>query len=317
MIQRLLVLGGTGFVGRTLCELLAERGGGAGRITVPTRRLEHARRLRTLPTVEVVQADVHDPAALAALVRGHDAAINLVAILHGDEAAFERTHVALPQALAAACRTAGVRRLLHVSAIGATVDAPSRYLRSKGRGEAALLASGLDVTLLQPSVIFGAEDRLLNLFARLQAVLPVMALAEPMAKLQPVWVGDVAAALVACLDRDDTIGRVYECAGPRVMTLAELVRAAGRWSGHARPVWPLPGPLASLQALLFECLPGEPLMSRDNLASLRVPNVTSGRRPTLAALGIVPKALDAVAPGYLAPGAGRGRLDALRRHAGR
>jgi uncharacterized protein YbjT (DUF2867 family) len=168
------------------------------------------------------------------------------------------------------------------------------------------------VTLLRPSVMFGAEDKLLNTFAALQAVFPLMPLAGGDAKFQPVWVEDVAEAIVRCLQRPDTIGQTIECTGPDVMTLADLVRAAGRWSGHARPVLPLPLAVGKLQAMMMELLPGEPLMSRDNLESMKVPNVATGKLSGLDSLGITPTALAAIAPGYLGRTDGRTRLDALR-----
>ena len=317
MNDRVLVLGGTGFVGRQLCSSLIERSGGAaGDVLVPSRHPERAKHLQSLPTVRLTTADVHDEAQLTALLRGRDAVVNLVAILHGSDAAFERTHVELPRKLARACAAAGVRRVLHVSALGVGADAPSRYLRSKTAGETVLREAGLDLTVLRPSVIFGAHDRFLNLFAQLQSVFPVMPLAGADARFQPVWVGDVAAAIVRALGDDATIGRTYECAGPRACTLRELVEAAGRWSGHPRPVIGLPDALGQLQALTMEWLPGEPLMSRDNLASMRVPNVATGRLPGLGDLGITPASLDSIAPGYLSPGRGPARLDAWRARRG-
>lgn len=317
-MRNILVLGGTGFVGRAFTERLVRRsGGGGGRIVVPTRRAAHGNAVRFLPTVEVVQADVHDPAQLARLVAGCDAVVNLVAILHGSEEAFRRVHAELPRQLAEACRAAGVQRLLHVSALGVGPDAPSRYLRSKAAGEAVLQSSGLDVTILRPSVLFGAEDRFLNLFAGLQALFPLMPLAGADARFQPCWVDDVAEALVRCLDRPETIGQVYECAGPKVYTLRELVRLAGEWSDRPRPVLALPGPLARLQAGLMGLLPGEPLMSGDNLDSMKVPNVATGTLPGLAALGITPAPLEQVAPSYLGRRDGIARLDPLRARARR
>lgn len=318
-MSRVLVLGGTGFVGRVVCEQLAERSA-SGQITVPTRRAAHANAVRALPTLQVVQADVHDDTALAGLVAGHDAVINLVAILHGSTAAFDRVHVQLPRRLARACSIAGVRRLLHVSALGVGADvaaAPSNYLRSKTAGEHVLEQAGLQLTVFRPSVIFGAEDSFLNLFAKLQALAPFMPLAGSDARFQPVWVHDVARAIVTALDRADSIGKTYECTGPTVYTLSELVRLAGRWSGHERPQLALPALVGRLQALAMECLPGQPLMSRDNVDSMKLPNIASGQLPGLAALGITPTALEAVAPGYLGAQHGRARLEKLRAGAGR
>jgi len=310
-MNRILVLGGTGFVGRSLCERLAARSP-SGRIVVPTRRPQHGNHVRSLPTVEVVVADVHDDAALARLLVGVDAAVNLVAILHGSAAAFEQVHVALPRRLAQACLKAGVRRLVHVSALGVGPSAPSNYLKSKTAGEAVLEQAGLDLTLLRPSVIFGADDRFMNVFAQLQGLAPVIPLAGSSAQFQPVWVDDVASAITACLDRADTIGRTYECAGPGVYTLSRLVYLAGLWSGHERPQLPLPAALGRLQALVMEMLPGQPLMSRDNIDSMRVPNVATGTLPGLDALGIAATPLEAVAPSYLGAMHGRARLERLR-----
>jgi len=303
-MNQLLLLGGTGFVGRSVCEALA-RHDAALRVVVPSRRPERAKRLAPLPTVQLARADVHDETQLAGLLDGCDAVVNLVGILHGSTAAFERAHVELPRTLASACRARGVARLVHVSALGADANGPSRYLRSKGRGEALLREAALELSVLRPSVIFGADDRFLNLFAQLQAVFPVLPLAGAKARFQPVWVGDLAQAIVRCLfngdgDRDhSTIGVTFECAGPEVYTLAELVRLAGRWSGHRRPVIALPDALGRLQALAMELVPGEPLMSRDNLDSMRVDSVASGTLPGLAALGIEAHSLESVAPAYL------------------
>ena len=315
-MNRILVLGGTGFVGRAVCERLAERSA-SGATIVPTRRAQHANRVRALPTVQVVQADVHNEATLAHLLAGCDAVVNLVAILHGSAAAFDHVHVALPRRLAAACKTAGVSRLVHVSALGVGPQAPSNYLRSKTAGEAVLVEAsqgpvGLALTLLRPSVIFGAEDQFLNVFARLQALAPVMPLAGGSARFQPVWVEDVATAIVNALNMPVSVNQTYEAAGPGTYTLSDLVRLAGRWSSHERPQIPLPMALGRLQALAMECLPGQPLMSRDNLDSMRVPNVASGMLPGLAALGISPTAMEAVAPAYLGAQYGRARLERWR-----
>jgi NADH dehydrogenase len=312
-MPNVLVLGGTGFVGASLCEKLVQRyGGGSARIVVPSRRPARAKHIQMLPTVELVAADVHDDAQLARLLRGCDAVVNLVAILHGSDKAFDKVHVQLPRRLAQACAATGVRRVVHVSALGVDAHAPSRYLRSKAAGEAALAAAGLDLTVLRPSVIFGEGDRFLNLFARLQSILPVMPLAGADARFQPVWVDDVALGIVRCLDDRTTIGETLECCGPEVYTLAQLVRIAGREAGHARPVIGLPAWLGRLQAALMEMRPGEPLMSRDNLDSMRVASVATGSRPGLARLGIRPASVEAIAPLYLGRGQGLARLDHWR-----
>ena len=295
-MKNILVLGGTGFVGHHLCKELVRL---QQHVTVPTRDISRARELRSLPSVKLVQADVHDPAALARLMPGHDAVVNLIAILHGNSVEFERTHVELVKKITRACENCGVRRVVHVSALGAAKDAPSMYQRSKAKGEEALQSSTLDWTVLRPSVIFGKGDRFLTLFAQLQAVMPIMPLAGADTLFQPVWVGDVVSAIVQCVQRDDTAGRTFEICGPDRFTLRQLVKVAGSVSGHVRPVIGLPKVLAQLQAFIMELAPGQPLMSRDNLDSMKVDNVASGSLPGLDALGISPSALRDIAPTYL------------------
>lgn len=322
-MKKILVLGGTGFVGRHLCEKLVRLPDG---VTVPTRRWENAKPILHLPLLEVLQADIHDPAVLARLVAGQDAVVNLVAILHGDAAAFERTHVALPRSLAQACVQAGVRRVVHVSALGAALDAPSMYQRSKAQGEAVLQAAGLDLTIFRPSVMFGEEDKFLNLFARLQKVFPLLPLAGATTRFQPVWVEDVAQAIVNSLHglavgSDTARHPVYEACGPEVFTLKELAqlaaRAAGVNHGQGRPVLALPRWLGLLQAGVMGWLPGPPMLSRDNLDSMQVDNVASGKLPGLAHLGVTPSALAAIAPLYLGQRSAAAHLLALRQAAGR
>jgi uncharacterized protein YbjT (DUF2867 family) len=293
-MKRILVLGGTGFVGRHLCKDLARL---QYRVTVPTRSKVQA--VQSLPLIELVQADVHEQAALARLIPGHDAVVNLVAILHGDSFKFEHVHVELVKKIARACVDSGVLRLVHVSALGAAKDAPSMYQRSKAAGETVLQSSQLDWTVLRPSVMFGEGDKFLTVFARLQKLLPIVPLAGADTLFQPVWVGDVVDAIVQCLERNDTEKRTYEVCGPDRFTLRQLVKLAGSLSGHARPVIGLPPAIARLQALMMELAPGQPLMSRDNLDSMKVSNVASGNLPGLDALGISPHALSAIAPTYL------------------
>ncbi|HYD96477.1 MAG TPA: complex I NDUFA9 subunit family protein [Noviherbaspirillum sp.] len=302
MVTRtVLVIGGSGFIGSHLVARLADA---EYRIAVPTRSASRAAHLRLLPNVEqVVQADVHDDAVLDRLVQGRDAVINLVGILHGKQGQpygpdFARAHVALPRRIANACARHRVPRFLHMSALGADRNGPSMYQRSKADGEAAAFSRPeVGVTVFRPSVVFGDNDRFLNLFASLQRVLPVMLLAGADAKFQPVYVEDVAQAFVTALRDRRTVGKVYELAGPQVYTLRELVALAGSYAGHRRPVIGLPGALARMQAFVMEHLPGETLMSRDNLDSMKVDNIRQDA--SADELGIRWTALEAVAPGYL------------------
>ena len=315
---RILILGGTGFVGRHVCEQLARLG---VHMTVPTRRALNAAAVQSLPRLTVVEADIHDPAQLQSLLHGHDAVVNLVAILHGSAAAFQHVHVQLARTIARACVNAGVRRLVHVSALGAAVEAPSQYLRSKAGGEAVLHSAGLDMTVLRPSVIFGADDKFMNVFAQLQSVFPLIPLAGANTRFQPVWVGDVAQAVVHCLQDVHTMDQTYALCGPEVFTLAQLVQSAGRWAGvnhgQGRPVFGIPYALGWLQAALMELAPGQPLMSRDNLRSMKVDNVATTQLPGLPALHIQPASLAGVAPGYLGARGPRSGLNRLREAAGR
>lgn len=299
--SRVLVLGGSGFIGGYLVAELVARD---RRAIVPTRNLmAAARRLKTLPTVELVNANIHDDEALAALVARADSVINLVGVLHARRASpwgpqFEAAHVRLPARIAAACRAAGVKRLLHMSALGVVEGgedlAPSMYLRSKAAGEKAVRESGLPAwTIMRPSVVFGPEDQFLNLFATLQKWLPIIPLGRPQASFQPVYVGDVARAFANALDESATFGRCYELAGPDVYTLRQLVRAAGELAGVRRAVIGLPDPLGRLQALTLEFMPGRTLMSRDNFDSMSIDNVASGSMAP--ELGVQPTSLAAVA----------------------
>lgn len=310
-INDICVIGGGGFVGRHIVHLLAARG---LRVKVPARDRERAKNLILLPTVDVVEADVHDPAAMAELVRGAGAVINLVGVLHDGRgsASFAQAHVELTRKIIAACTANGVRRYLHMSALGAYVHGPSRYQRSKGEAEALVLASNLDWTIFRPSVIFGPDDSFLNLFAKLQALTPVMLLAKADARFQPVFVEDVAAAFVHALDDRSSIGQAYDLCGPRVYRLRELVALAGRLGGHPRPIIGLGDTLSWIQAFALELLPGK-LMSRDNLASMKVDNVSSAPFP----FGIRPAAIEATAPAWFGTATPRARYNEYRGHAGR
>jgi uncharacterized protein YbjT (DUF2867 family) len=300
--DNVLVLGGSGFVGRHLVAALVRRG---IRVTVPARRRERAKHLILLPTVDVIEADINRPGVIERLAHGQDALINLVGVLHGD---FARAHVELPLAAVSACRAAGVKRLIHMSALGASSDAPSEYQRSKAKGEQAVLdAEDLHVTVFRPSVIYGPEDKFLNRFAFMSRFLAVLAVPCPQARFQPVYVGDVAQAMAASLDDTEAHGKRYDLGGPREYTLKELVELVCFFTHRRRLVIGLPDRLSYLQAWALEMLPG-PLMTRDNYRSMQVPNTTNAEFP----FGITPQALEAVAPAYLAPSGPRERYPQLR-----
>lgn len=301
-MRNILVIGGTGFLGSAVARELARRPATADScFTLPTRRRERAKHLLVLPTAQVVAADVHDPATLARLMAGQDAVISLVGILKGGEGepygkGFARTHVELPRKIAAAAKAAGVRRVLHVSALKAAADAPSGYLRSKAAGEAALQGAGLDLTLFRPSVIFGPGDSFLTLFAKLARIAPVFPLAGADARFQPVWVEDVAAAVADSLARPESIGAAYDLCGPKQYRLRELVGYAAAISGHPRAVIGLPEAIAWLQAWAMEFIPNGP-MTRDNIRSMRVASVCDAR--CILPFGRIATPLETVAPTYL------------------
>lgn len=299
-LDNILVVGGSGFLGSHIAHLLALRGCA---ITVPTRRRERAKHLLMLPTADVVEASVHDEAALARLVAGKDAVINLVGILHSRRGRpygpdFAQAHVELPRRLAAACRRAGVRRLVHVSALNASSTGPSQYLRSKGEGERVLLAEkdNLDLTIFRPSVMFGPGDSFLNLFAKLLKWAPVFPVGRAQARFQPVFVEDVAQVLVDSLANRDAFGQSYSLCGPNIYTLRELVQYVADTIGKRRVVVGLPDTLARLQARVLELLPVK-LMSVDNLDSMDVDAVCP--EGCTLPFGLKATALEAIAPTYL------------------
>ncbi len=317
-IEKVLVLGGSGFVGRHLVSGLARR---SIRVTVPTRRRERAKHLLPLPTVDVVEADIFAPGALERMAKGAQVVVNLVGILQGrrgrpDERGpnhygpdFARVHVELPQAVLAACRSQAVPRLLHMSALNAAADAPSEYLRSKGIGEQAVLAAeDVGVTVFRPSVIFGPGDSFLNLFARLSRFLPVLAVPCPRARFQPVYVGDVVEVMLKAMDDPGSRGKRYNLCGPSEYSLEDIVRFVCRATGRRRMIIGLPDGLSRLQARLLELVPGAP-MSRDNVLSMQVPSTCDEPFP----FGIEPRALEGIAPLYLSPAAApRERYPELR-----
>jgi NADH dehydrogenase len=306
--QRIVILGGTGFVGSRLVPRLHDDG---HTIRVLSRNRELHRDLFVLPRVDIVTTDVHDPDALRARLAGADAAINLVGILNergSDGSGFRKAHVELTEKLIAACRSAGVGRLIQMSALRAG-EGESHYLRTRGEAEARVKDSGLVWTIFRPSVIFGPGDGLFFRFARLLRLVPVLPLARAGARFAPVYVGDVAEAFARAIAHPHTAGHTYELFGPRTITLGELVRWTAEMSGMRRWIVPLPDALGYLQALVGEWLPGKPL-SRDNFRSLKLDSV--GTADGLAALGIVATPMETVMPPLLRGEGRQRRLDRFR-----
>jgi uncharacterized protein YbjT (DUF2867 family) len=304
----LVVLGGTGFVGRHLVPRLAAQG---WRVTVLSRNRDAQRELFVLPKVQVENADVHSEVALTRWLRDADVAINLVGILNEPGRSgrgFDRAHVELTRTLIAACKTAGVRRLLQMSALNAG-RGRSHYLRTRGEAEAAVRESGLDWTIFQPSVIFGSGDGLFGRFHALLKLAPVLPLARAGAKFAPVYVGDVVEAFVRAVRDPATRRQTYELYGPEVLTLAQIVRYTARHAGLRRLVLPLPDALGRLQALAMDFVPGKPF-STDNYLSLQMDSV--GGIDGLYRLGIDKTPIDAIVPPLLQPSGKQEQLDRYR-----
>lgn len=272
-----LLIGGSGFIGTVLAHRLTQSGYNA---IIPCRKPELSG-LRVLPDVKMVRADIHDYNVLQQLcgqLTARDVVINLLGILQGSEGhpygdAFRQAHADMPRKLIAAMNQCDVKRLLHVSALGAHTHGASMYQRSKGDGEQLVVNSGLKWTVFRPSVVFGQHDRFINMFSTMQKWLPIIPLAGAQVHFQPVFVGDVADSLVRSIALEATIGQCYNLAGPDVFTLQQLVQFAGQLSARKRLIIPLPSPLAWLQAWMMEHLPGPTLLSRDNLRSMTVDNV--------------------------------------------
>jgi len=313
-IHQVCVLGGSGFVGSAIVHRLSNAG---YTVKVLTRRREGAKHLILLPNVQVVECDVADDNVLHAELVGSDAVINLIGILHETKKlSFKTVHADLPKRLARHCYDLGIPRLLHMSALQASEGASSAYLRSKAAGEADVMAYAKDVsiTVFRPSVIFGRNDSFLNLFAGLVKLLPVVLLAKPEAKFQPIWVEDVAQAFVQSLCNVDTYGKAYDLGGPRVYSMRELVEFIMFVLGKKRKIVGLNDTLSYYQAYALELMPVK-LMTRDNLHSMDVDNVCTGEFP--AVFGFKPTALEAEVPEYLANDTPRAAYDRFRSQAGR
>ncbi|HWG67877.1 MAG TPA: complex I NDUFA9 subunit family protein [Steroidobacteraceae bacterium] len=316
-LKSIAVLGGTGFLGTRLVARLIKDG---HRVTVLSRDREQHKHLLVLPGLWLENCDVYQEAQLSERLRGKDVVINLIGILNErgfGGAGFRRAHTELTRGLLLAARSAGVTRLLQVSALRAAVDAPSYYLRSKGEAE-KLIRDGsgpLDWTILEPSVMFGPGDSFLNRFAALLAAVPwVLPVARPNARFQPVLVDDVVEALRRCLHGGATSRQTYQLGGPQVYSLREIIGLVARLTGRRRWVLGLPDFAGRLQALVMDFVPGRPFSS-DNCRSLSIDSVCS--EDGFALLGIKPQSMPASARQYLGALEDNARLSHNRASAGR
>jgi len=318
ILKRICILGGTGFVGKTLANRLNKDG---YQLRVLTRNREQRRDdLIVLPSVELIEADIHDQEQLNTRLAGCDAVINLVGILNEkgrDGSGFRRAHVELTGKIIQACSANAIVRLLYMSALNAdAVNGPSHYLRTKGEAEDRVhQAAGIRATSFRPSVIFGPRDRFFNRFAALLKMTPMFfPLACAGTRFAPVFVEDVAEAMARTLTDPDSYGRRFTLVGPKTYTLQQLVQYTAQCLGINRTVIPLPALLARLQAALFDFVPGKPF-STDNYLSATIDSISDHN--DLRTLGINPTPVAAVVPQYLGRRYQRAYNNDRRRFAGR
>jgi len=308
--MRIVLVGASGFFGRYLLRALTAD---QHQCVVLTRASVRRSTIELLPGVDLVQADVYDTGVLADQFAGADAVVSMAGILNesgrGGQG-FRKVHVELVRGIIEACRQAGVTRLLHLSALHAGKGS-SHYLKTKGEAEALMRAADdLNTSIFQPSVIFGQGDQFFNRFAGMLSLMPVMPLACPKSRLQPVFAEDVAAVMLASLEDPMTWGKSYELAGPQSYTLKELVEWTAKCKGQSRRVVGLPGPLSALMAAVMDYVPGKPF-SRDNYQSLKTDNTSDNSG--FAYFGIEPRSIDFVVPDYLKGSVHQRRLQTFRR----
>jgi uncharacterized protein YbjT (DUF2867 family) len=289
------VFGGGGFIGRYVVRDLLKAG---HRVRVAERNPKRAWFLKAqanLGQIQFAAADITDPASVARAVADADCVVNLVGRFDQVDAV---QHIGARN-VAVAAKVSGAKALVHISAIGANSDSPSAYGRSKGDGEAAVLAAFPGATILRPSIVFGREDSFVNRFAGLIRMLPVVPLIGGASKFQPVYVGDVAQAVTKILaDPGAHAGKTYELGGPQVMSMEQVNRWIMAATGRNKPLLPVPDFVAGLMAKLTGWLPGAP-MTNDQWLMLQSDNVVGEGVPGLADLGIAPQSLDATAPGWM------------------
>lgn len=298
------VFGGTGFVGSQVVRALAKAG---HRVRVAVRQPNLAYRMRMMGDVgqiEVVQANVRNPASVARALDGAEGCVNLVGVLwESGRQKFQSIHAMGARNVAEAAAKAGVKHLVHVSAIGADVDGAAKYARSKGDGEAAVRQAFPAATIVRPSIVFGPEDDFFNRFAQMAALAPIMPLVGGETRFQPVFVGDVAAVIAKAVSNPASAGVTYELGGPTVYTMREILQLILTETGRNRPLIPVPWPVAaligSLGDLQASILPLAPPLTTDQVEMLKSDNVAEAGLPGLAEAGVVPTAVEAIVPSYL------------------
>jgi uncharacterized protein YbjT (DUF2867 family) len=300
MPRRIAVFGASGFIGRYVVRDLARAG---AVIAACARRASSAGFLRPMGDVGQIapfSADLRDERALAAVVAGNDAVVNLVGILYErGKQQFDVAHHRGAGRLATLAKNAGVKRFVHISALSADANSSSAYGRSKAAGEAAVRAAFPSATIFRPSLVFGPEDDFFNRFGAMARVSPVLPLIGGGAtKFQPVYVGDVAAAVSAAMSRDDSEGKTYALAGPAIFTMRQLFEMILQMTGRKRLLMSVPFGLATLEAFFLEFLP-KPILTRDQVRMLRHDSIAIPGMPGLAELGITPTALELILPTYL------------------
>jgi NADH dehydrogenase len=298
------VFGGSGFLGRHVVRALCKRD---YRIRIAVRRPElafHLQPIGRVGQIHAVQANLRYPASVEAAMRGSSVAINLVGILaEGGAQTFDAVQARGAETVAKAAQAAG-SRMVHVSAIGANEESPSRYARAKAAGEQAVLSAVPSATIMRPSVVFGPEDQFTNRFAALAQMSPMLPLiGGGKTRMQPVYVGDVATAVADAVDGKAKAGATYELGGPEVLTMREIMEIIMKITGRDRALVSLPFGLAKLQALFLQFAPGPLKLTPDQVALLRSDNVVSDAAKaagfTLEGLGITPDSVEAIAPQYL------------------
>ncbi len=311
--KTICVLGGTGFVGHQLISQLSKAG---YFVVAPSRNRERRRSLSVLPTVDVVDADIHDDETLRALFVGCHAVINLVGILNEFKRNdFQRNHVELVQKVVEACKAAGVSRLLHMSALNADASqGSSAYLRSKGAGEDLAHAADLNVTSFRPSVMFGTDDQFFNKFALMLRYLPLLPLVCADSRMAPVYVSDVTTAMIKSLDDPKCYGQRYDLCGPEAYTLLQLAQYTNRISGFNRPIIALGSGMSALVSRVAGILPFKPF-SHDNYLSLQTPATCTTTFP--AHLGVQPHSIEPIVSKYIGDQSLNGRFDTIRQQAAR